>query len=213
MHSQGLFNLAWVEWTRGDYSAAQVHANEAQRLAIISADLYGEALALHIEAPCCYALGNYTRAMSLCIRARDLLGFCDMSHGTLDCDIMSCQADIHLLKSEYVEARSIHTGILEGTSIQDPYGYGFALLSVAEIDAMVGAPKDDVQRNCNRARKILNTLGQPRGAAMCDHILADLYLREGKSLAAKTILERCTKLTLKSQITSYCLERLGNASR
>ncbi|KAJ7801532.1 hypothetical protein B0H13DRAFT_1932221 [Mycena leptocephala] len=35
-HSQGLHNLAWVQWHLGDYSAAQVHAIEAQRLAIIS---------------------------------------------------------------------------------------------------------------------------------------------------------------------------------
>jgi hypothetical protein len=45
-----LRNLAWVEWNIGDYSAAQVHAKEAQRLATISADLYTEAEALRIEA-------------------------------------------------------------------------------------------------------------------------------------------------------------------
>jgi hypothetical protein len=38
-HSHGLCNLADVEWNLGDYSAAQVHAFEALRLAIISADL------------------------------------------------------------------------------------------------------------------------------------------------------------------------------
>ncbi|KAJ7812598.1 hypothetical protein B0H13DRAFT_1926069 [Mycena leptocephala] len=129
-HSQGLYSLAWVKWDLGDYSAAQVHANEAQRLAIISADLYREAEALDIEATCCYTLGNYTKAMSLCIRARDLL-----------------------------------------------------------------------------------TLGDVEGVAICDVILADLHLREGNSLAAKTILARCLKVTLEqSQIQTYCLERLGHAS-
>jgi tetratricopeptide (TPR) repeat protein len=73
-HSQGLCNLAWVDWSLGDYSAAQVHAKEAQRLAIISADLYREAQALDIEAICCYTLGNYMNTMSVCIRVRDLLG-------------------------------------------------------------------------------------------------------------------------------------------
>jgi hypothetical protein len=73
-HSQGLNNLAWVEWNLGEYSAAQVHAKEAQRLALISADLYREAEALDIEAICCYTSGNYTKAMSLCIRTRNLLG-------------------------------------------------------------------------------------------------------------------------------------------
>ncbi|KAJ7824281.1 hypothetical protein B0H13DRAFT_1919230 [Mycena leptocephala] len=212
-HCQGLRNLAWVEWSLGDYYAAQVHAKKAQRLAIMSADLYREAQALDIEATCCYTLGNYTKAMSLCIRARYLLGLCGMSHGGLDHSIMNAQAEIHRLKSEYVEAHSLHNGILERTTIQNPNDYGWALLNVAEIDVLIGAPKDDVQRNCDRARKILDTSGNAETVTLCDVILADLYLREGNSLAAKTICERCFKLNLGlSQITIYCLERLGDAS-
>ncbi|KAJ7899920.1 P-loop containing nucleoside triphosphate hydrolase protein [Mycena leptocephala] len=198
-HCQGLRNLAWIERNIGDYSAAQVHAKEAQQLAIISADLYREALALNIEATCCYTLGNYTKAMSLCIRARNLLVLCGMSHGSLNHGIMATQAEVHRLKSEYVEARSIHISILEETTIQDPYTYGWALLNVAEIDVMIGAPKDDVQRNCGRARKMLDP--------------SDFYLREGNSLAAKTILAGCLKVTLEcSQVQTYCLERLGDSS-
>ncbi|KAJ7792631.1 hypothetical protein B0H13DRAFT_2298856 [Mycena leptocephala] len=212
-HSQGSKNLAWVEWQLGDYSAAQMHAIEARRLAIISADLYREAQALDIEAICCYTLGNYTKAMSLCIRARELLGFCGMSHGNLDHSIMTSQAEIHRHKSEYVEARSIHIRILEGTTMQDLHNYGFALLTVAEIDVLIGAPKNDVQRNCDRARKMLDTVGDTEGVAICDVILADIHMNEGNSLAAKRILERCLKVTLEySQIQTYCLERLGDAS-
>ncbi|KAJ7920300.1 hypothetical protein B0H13DRAFT_2268267 [Mycena leptocephala] len=212
-HSHGLRNCAWVEWDLGDYAAAQVHANEAQRLALISADLFREAQALDIEATCCYTLGNYPKAMCLCIRARELLGLCGMSHGNLDHQIMNAQAEVHRLKSEYVEARSIHTRILQATSIQDPYRYGFALLNIADIDVVLGAPKNDVQRNCDKARKTFNTMGYVEGVALCDIILAGLYLREGDSLAAKTILKRCFKLNWGfSQITIYCLERLGNTS-
>ncbi|KAJ7896137.1 hypothetical protein B0H13DRAFT_2523447 [Mycena leptocephala] len=213
MHSQGLYNLAKVEWYLADYPLARVHAKEAQRLAVISADLYAEALALDIEATCCYTLGNYRKAVSLCIRARDLLVLCGMSQGNLDHNIMTTQAEIHRHKSEYVESRNIHTRILQGTTIQDPNIYGYALLSVAEIDALIGAPKNDVQRNCERGRKMLDTVGDVEGVTLCDFILADLYLREGNSLAAQTIYERCFKLNLGfSQITSYCLERLGDAS-
>ncbi|KAJ7877661.1 P-loop containing nucleoside triphosphate hydrolase protein [Mycena leptocephala] len=212
-HSQGLYNLAWVEWNIGDYSAAQVHAIESQRLALISADLYREAQALHIVVTCCYTLGDYTKAMSLCIRARELLDLCGMSGGNLDHNIMSTQAEIHRHKSEYVEARSIHNSILEETSIQEPYNYGLALVNVTEIDVLIGAPKNDVQRNCDRARKFLDIVGYVEGVTLCDVILADLYLREGNSLIAQTICERCLKLSLESsQVTTYCLERLGDTS-
>ncbi|KAJ7899924.1 hypothetical protein B0H13DRAFT_1883554 [Mycena leptocephala] len=165
-HSQGLYNLAWVEWSLGDYSVAQVHAIEAQRLAIISADLSKEAQALNIEATCCSTLGNYTKAMSLCIRARNLLGLCAMSHGTLDYNIMTTQAEGHRHKSEYVEARSIHARILEATTIQDSYSYGVALLNVAEIGVSTGAPKNDVQRNCDRARQFLDIVGYVEGVTI-----------------------------------------------
>ncbi|KAJ7815005.1 hypothetical protein B0H13DRAFT_1924440 [Mycena leptocephala] len=205
--------LHGVEWYLGDYSSAQVHAQEAQRLAIISADLFREAQALGNEATCCYALGNYMKAISLCIRARDLLGLCAMSGGSLDHSIMNNQAEAHKCKSEYVEARSIYTSIFEATSIQDLYIYGFGLLNVAEIDVSIGAPKDDIQRNCDRARKMLDTLGDVQGVTMCDVILADLYLREGNSLKANTVLKKCLKVSLEfSQVKTYCLERFGNTS-
>jgi hypothetical protein len=165
LHSQGLQNLAWVEWNIGD-SAAQVHANETQRLAIISPDLYREAQALRMKATCCYTLGNYTKAMSLCIRARDIIGLCGMSHGSLAYNIMNTQAEIHQVKSDYTEARNIHTSILEGTSTQDLYNYGLASLSVAEIDVMIGAPKDTVQRNCDTSRKMFNTMGYVEGVIL-----------------------------------------------
>ncbi|KAJ7907787.1 hypothetical protein B0H13DRAFT_1879242 [Mycena leptocephala] len=112
-----------------------------------------------------------------------------MSGGTLDYNIWNTQAEIHKLKSEYVETRSIHTRILEGTTIQDPYSYGWALLNVAEIDLLIGPLANDVQRNCDRARKMLDTVGYTEGVVMCDIILADLYLREGNSLTAQTICE------------------------
>ncbi|KAJ7906630.1 hypothetical protein B0H13DRAFT_1880406 [Mycena leptocephala] len=102
--------------------------------------------------------------MSLCIS----LGLCGMSLGSLYHMIMSIQAETQKAKSEYVEARSIHNTILEETSIQDPYDYGYALLNFAKIDGLIGAPKNDVQRNY-------------------------LYLREGNSLAANTMFKRCLK--------------------
>jgi tetratricopeptide (TPR) repeat protein len=126
---------------------------------------------------------------------------------------MTTQAEVYKLKSEYVEAHSIHISILEETSTQDPFGYGLALLNVAEIDVMIGTPKNGVQRDCDTARKLFNTVGNVLGVTLCDVILADLYLREGDSLVARTIFKKCLNVTLEySQIQTYCLERLCDAS-
>jgi hypothetical protein len=77
----------------------------------------------------------------------------------------------------------------------------------------MGVPKDDVQRNCDKARQIFDTLGLVGEVTMCDMILADLHLREGNLLVAKALFEKCVKFVGSSEIISYCLERLGNTSR
>jgi tetratricopeptide (TPR) repeat protein len=117
MQSQALINLGWINWHHGDYFTAKVHANEAERLARISADLHSEAQALRIASMCCHSLGNYQQSILLCSRARDLLALCSMSGGNLDHGIMNTQAEIHKLKSEYVSARSIYFMILQETSV------------------------------------------------------------------------------------------------
>ncbi|KAJ7873953.1 hypothetical protein B0H13DRAFT_1894777 [Mycena leptocephala] len=215
MHSKGLYGLAWMKWYLGDYFVAQLHAYRAQNLARICADLYTEAQALNIEATCWTTLGNYKKSILLSKRARDLLNLCGMSGGDLDHGIMSTQAEIHKLKSEYVDAHSINTQILREISVdQDSYNHGLSFLNIAEIGVSMGIPKDDVQRSHAMAREIFTTRGYSVGVMMCETILADLHLREGNMLAAKTLFERCVQLTLKhAQITSYCLERLGDVSR
>ncbi|KAJ7823171.1 hypothetical protein B0H13DRAFT_1919753, partial [Mycena leptocephala] len=214
MQSQGLINLAWMNWNNGDYLTAQVHANMGQRLARISADLHREGQALYIAGVCYHSLGNYKQSISLCSRARDLLALCGMSGGQLDHYIMTIQAEIHKLKSEYVAARSIHSRILQETSVtQDFHTYGFALLNIGEIDVSLGAPKEDVQGVFEKAREIFSTRNIVAEVMMCDASLADLYLREGNLLEAKTIFESCLNSSFEHQIMSYCLERLGDASR
>jgi tetratricopeptide (TPR) repeat protein len=215
LQCRALTSLAWIHWSHGDYFTAQVHANKAVRLARILADLHSEAQALLTVITCCYSLGNYKQSIFLCSRARDLLALCGMSSGELDHGIMTSQAETHKLKSEYVAARNIHSRILQETSVdQDFHTYGLALLNVAEIDVPIGAPKEDVQNICEKARGIFNTAGHVLEVIMCDMTLADLNLREGNFLAAKTLFKRCLKLSKgHSEIITYCLERLGDASR
>ncbi|KAJ7842088.1 hypothetical protein B0H13DRAFT_1909980 [Mycena leptocephala] len=215
MQSGGLTHLAWIKRATGDYFTAQVHANEAQMLARLSADLFKEAQALHIMIMCWYLLGNYKQSILLSSRARDLIALCGMSDGDLDHRIMSNQAESHKLKSEYVAARSIHSRILQETSVTQNFdAYGLALLNTAEIDVSIDAPKENIQSVFEKTREIFNIRNFMREVTMCDMVLADLYLREGNLLEAKTLFESCLKSSFREpEITSYCLERLGNASR
>ncbi|KAJ7911140.1 hypothetical protein B0H13DRAFT_2483243 [Mycena leptocephala] len=214
VHAGGLKSLAWINWHLGDYSTAQILASEAQRVAQISADLYREAQALNVGATCNQSLGNYKQSLFLCDRARNLLSLCGLTGHDTDHEVMITQAEIHKLKLEYVDAHNINTRILQETATNmDVFLHAFTLLNVADIEVFMGASKDDVDRNCDAARKLFNSLGYVTGATICDTILAALCLREGDLLAAKTIFNKCIKSSVGDpEIMSYCLERLGDIS-
>ncbi|KAJ7681015.1 hypothetical protein DFH06DRAFT_1290675 [Mycena polygramma] len=215
-HSQVLFKMAWNKWYLGNYHAAQVYANESQRLARISAHVLTEAQGLRVEAVCWHSLGHYSQSLLLCHRARDLVVSCGMTRSNLNHSIMNIQAEVHRSKSEYVEALNIHHQIIpEAPVTHYVWNHGFAFLNIAEIDVCIDVLKDDVQRNIDVARKIFSGTKQMRGLVGCDIVMSDLMLREGDVPAAKALILECLKLSIGTDIehVSYCLEHLGNPCR
>ncbi|KAJ7131098.1 hypothetical protein C8R44DRAFT_871632 [Mycena epipterygia] len=52
---------------------------------------------------------------------------------------MTALAEVHRLKSEYLEAHTIHIELVRNTSAQqDPLYNAFALLNIAELDVKIG---------------------------------------------------------------------------
>jgi tetratricopeptide (TPR) repeat protein len=138
-----------------------------------------------------------------------------MSGGDTDHAIMTCQAEVHKFKSEYIEARNIHGQILgEASPEQDPYNHGLALHNITEIEVCIGVPKDDVQKNIDKVQTIFQALGSPRLLQLCDVLQADLNLREGDSLAAMDIYRESLNVSWgkNSEIVACCLERLGDVN-
>jgi tetratricopeptide (TPR) repeat protein len=193
----------------------QFHACEARKVSTVIADFECHADALHIEAICCAEVGDYKRSFSLHNYARKLLNLCGMSQGFLDRAIMSSQAEAHRCKSEYSEASNIHTQILQETSLQqDPFGYGYTLLLSAEIKLCMGACKDDVWKNLNAARSVFTAVPFSLGVILCDSVIGALLLREGDTLAAKELFEKCLVSSCghHANVLSYCLPQLSNMS-
>jgi ATP/maltotriose-dependent transcriptional regulator MalT len=148
-----MYHFAWIKWLLADHSAALQHICEAQKLARMSADLYKEGCALRTEAVCWMSVGNYEKSMCLCNKARNLLGSCGMSSGTMDQCAMITQAMVQVCKSEYSEARNICAQIHgEASADQDVLIHGWASLIIAEIKMYTGAPREDVQRNIDMAK-------------------------------------------------------------
>jgi hypothetical protein len=121
-------------------------------------------------------------------------------------------AELHLLKSEYTEARSIHTQLLQLSDL-DPILYACTLVNIAEIDVIVGAAEEEVQQNLKEAKGIFSTTKHFH--PIVDIILADLKLREGHNLSASTLFQQCLKSNwgIQNAVVSFALGRFANRNR
>ncbi|KAJ7103811.1 hypothetical protein C8R44DRAFT_858900 [Mycena epipterygia] len=193
---------------------ARMHACEAQEIAQLSANLYQEAIALQSEAACLIAMGQLKPSIFLCQRARDCLQLCGMQGGQLDHSVTSVLAEVHLQKSDYLEARSILCELAQKAQ-QGPDVDANILMNIAELDVMIGADFLKVQENLDNVKTIFSTVGRSRQLNQCDLILADLHLREGNEMAAEKLLQRCLDAARgnDTQAISYCLERLADVGR
>ncbi|KAJ7113907.1 hypothetical protein C8R44DRAFT_740788 [Mycena epipterygia] len=187
-----LVQLCWIERAAGDYSVALGYVREARKLAEISGNLLQEARALRVEGVLCLDLGLYPIGMDLCNKGRELLHLCGLSGSIVDVGLLNTQGGIHACKSEYVEARSINSQVIHKID-QSQWGYGLALVEIAAMDIVIGADDAQVQQNLDTANVLFTSAGNIYMVAYCDIIRADLYLRQGRLLDAKTLLEKYCK--------------------
>ncbi|KAJ7724756.1 hypothetical protein B0H16DRAFT_1782753 [Mycena metata] len=177
-----LNTLSWIEWLGGNYTAGQVYAQEMQKLAKISGDFFQEARGLYSEALCCQDLGDYRYCISLFTKSRTFLGLCGMAmaHVDLNSHIMNSKADLYTCKSEYAEAHSIQSQILqEALEDHNIYRQGFALVNIVEIEVAMGSHKDEIQKKIDASKIIFERLGILRVLMAIECAQGDLNLREG----------------------------------
>ncbi|KAJ7122181.1 hypothetical protein C8R44DRAFT_919353 [Mycena epipterygia] len=211
-----LNTIAEIEWKIGHYRTSQLHAHAAQGIAQLCGDLSHEAYAQWIEAVCVRSLGDYKNCIFICHRVQKLLELCGMCESRLGHNIINVEAEVHQLKSEYAEARSLHTKIVQNTSAdQNAYVYAFGLLNIADIDIMMGVSTQEVHDNLDKAKGIFSNIHYRPGITCCELSLASLHLREREILAAKDIFltNLNTSWGENTEIVSYCLERLADVSQ
>jgi tetratricopeptide (TPR) repeat protein len=185
-------------------------------VAKIAGNLYVEAAALRVEAVCWQYLGNYSRCLSLLNRAMSLLFLCGMRGGGLDNYIRTTQAEVHRLKSEYVEAHHIQLCIRQDFSAdQNPYEHALALLNIAQIEVEVRGSVQAVQQNINTAAGLFQKINFSAGITYCDMLRAALDVQAGNFLGARTLFQKCLRSTWGKdhEAVTYCLEKLSSVSQ
>ncbi|KAF8143234.1 hypothetical protein K438DRAFT_1783904 [Mycena galopus ATCC 62051] len=179
------------------YTVAHDHASVAQRLAHLSGNLCQEAWAIFEGAKCTTYLGEYQESAAQLQRARELLRICGMPGGSVDQSTAASQAEIHLLKSEYAQCRSIHSNLVENTSPQEnSFSHATALLNIAQIDVIIGVASQEVYHNLRHGREIFKNESFTRQTlSRCDAVEASIELRDGKFNTAKVKFEKCLCLS------------------
>ncbi|KAJ7015851.1 hypothetical protein C8F04DRAFT_1204948 [Mycena alexandri] len=205
-------HFAFIEWAAGDYTAGQVYAKEAHRLARITGHLYKEARGLRVEALNCLGLSNYTQCILLADRGRSLLDMCGLPHSTEGNALGILLGEVQSQKSEYVEAHSMHNQAAQ-VAANEPYSFGASLINIADIEVSMGTATHEIKKKLDLAQSILKVIGIVRLSTAGDMVQADLNLREGDMstlLFCKCLREMWGK---DSEVVGYCLERLGDVSR
>ncbi|KAJ7866266.1 hypothetical protein B0H14DRAFT_2573536 [Mycena olivaceomarginata] len=207
-----LLSIAQLKYRTGDCWTAQAHIAKALQLLKLVPNLYLEAMALWIEAKCSTYLGNFLQAIDSVTRGRILLGICSLAGGHLDQAMTNQQGEIHLLKSEYAQARSIHSHIVETNSPdQNASIYAISLFNIAHIDTICGDTRDAYHK-LNQAKEIFNQLIHSKEIFACGMVEANIELREKKFDLAKITFQECLHSIrgTDNEVESLCLESLAD---
>ncbi|KAJ7243102.1 hypothetical protein B0H12DRAFT_1236529 [Mycena haematopus] len=210
--------LSWINWRLGNYHNARKYASEAAALAAASGDMHAEARARRMGAVACTSLGAFRDGVQLCCLARSLLDRCGHGSQTEAHNVlMKTEAELHMYKSEYAEARQIHVRIVHEVSKEhSPYNYALALQNIAMIDVMIGGEAQGISiaTKLDEAGAIFNKMGHPTGIFSSDIIQADLALREGNTSSARSQFEKCLNLAWRKndEFVAVCLQRLGDSN-
>ncbi|KAJ6603320.1 hypothetical protein DFH09DRAFT_1458747 [Mycena vulgaris] len=212
--SRALRNISGIKMLSGDYITASSYAREAQRLARLSGNLYEETRGLEFEAICTTYLGDYKESILLLRRSKTLGSLSGISGAALGDEITNSMASVYLLKSEYLEARSIHTEHVQKLPEQG-FRHAMARFNIAEIDVYIGASTEVIHENLDKAEMLFTACEISFAVTWCKCTLAHLHLRDGDTAAAKALFLECLNSSWgrDGQTVSGSLERLGDVNR
>ncbi|KAJ7233076.1 hypothetical protein C8J57DRAFT_1578277 [Mycena rebaudengoi] len=200
----------------GKSLSALTHAKEAYRYAEHTGHTYGQARSLCLQGQSHIHLANYQHAQHLLQKSRHILATLGHQQSALDLSILNLQAEIHLIKSEYLESRRLQVTIISSCQATSYDGI-LANLNMAIIDIATGADSKIIHQNLDITWSHLKALYGYIGRYMslvAELATAELCLRDGAIGLANAMFEKCfvSSLNIQQDLTLLCAERLGDLS-
>ncbi|KAJ7255997.1 hypothetical protein C8J57DRAFT_1651396 [Mycena rebaudengoi] len=195
---------------------ALTHAKESHRCAEHMGDIYMQAWALSLQAKCHMHLSNYWHAQQLLQTSREMLTACGQQQSILGLLVLNHQAEIHLIKSEYLESRKLQ--VINASSCQPTSCSAItANLNIAGIDIATGAESKHIRKNLDLAQfhlKVLYGFIAKATSLIADYVAAELCLRDGALGTAREMIEKCLALSqdISTELALHGLERLSDFS-
>ncbi|KAJ7263741.1 hypothetical protein C8J57DRAFT_1230941 [Mycena rebaudengoi] len=213
---RALCMISQVLTITGSLHDAQKHAARAQEYAEALGGLYSQAHALYLQARCQVMFANFSKAQMLHKEAAWLVISCGLEGCTLHSHLQMLAAELHLLKTEYLESRHIEVSTA-ATMKEIVYNSILANLNIALIDIASGIESQLIKKNLDQCQRHCGLLyGFLKADLECvtDHRFAELFLRDGDLGTANVIFTRSFAWSEKSdtEVATACLERLADIS-
>jgi tetratricopeptide (TPR) repeat protein len=213
--NRALCTLSLCTRLNGRLREALEFARRAEWFASRIGNFQHETQTMQELALCLLALGNFAQAADICGRARQLVIAAGFKKTQFEINILDSEADVWLYKTAYRESRSIHEYIVQSSSSEKfPLFHGFSRVAIAAIDVTLGLFKSEaeVAAVLEVPRQIFTSRGYLRGLPICDKVLADFAIANGRTAEAVQIYEKCVHSFRGKSMDSLfgCMRVLGD---
>ncbi|KAJ7162858.1 hypothetical protein C8R46DRAFT_1352719 [Mycena filopes] len=208
---EALLGISTIMGALGDHAGSKFHAHRARGYADSLGDVYAASQAAAREADASSHLGDFRSASRLCAESRELARACGMEGSIADLNAQIFQAEIHMLKTEYPEARALNEHVI---AVQPrTYKSAFADLNLALIGTATGDDAETIRAHAQVAQgQFMEQLDFPLGLELCNVVYADLHLAVGNTADARVLITTAF-YALRDTLDEgavLCLERLAD---
>ncbi|KAJ7209929.1 hypothetical protein C8J57DRAFT_1733705 [Mycena rebaudengoi] len=211
-----LVGICGIFLITGKPLSALTHAKEAYRYAEHTGNIHGQAWSLSLQGRSHIYLANYRHAQHLLQKSRHILATFGQQQTGLNLTILNWQAEILLMKSEYLESHKLQVAIASSCQATSFHAI-MTNLNIAFIDINIGTDSKIIHQNLDITQSRLKALYGYRGrhiSLVADNVAAELLLRDGALGTVNAMFGQCFALSLDidTDLALQCLERLGDLS-